>query len=230
MRYIIRIAEEFYNRRGITHRFQTREFEAGSIQRKGGRVFITAPCDTFCEMKGRSHVDDERGNQTYYSFDWARGIVKQGCYSCPMSGAPQQTDTHRFTLEEAIVQNVTHSIVYYMALEIDTYKLNVVETNNNTAERSGVWIYDAFEPGGGAFNAKTTDTQLWMEGGDDYLSSAIVIPWLEDKLNMVLSYTCAKIDPTILYKKVMAPQSVSNITKGMRSSVSQRIPFFCCTK
>jgi len=220
-RHLSSIASNFFRKRSMMFALDANdEFDPGRITRKGCMVFFEAPSDKFCEVKGRCHRDDTSGTQTYYCFDWGRGTIFQACYSCPIKGTVHKVETHRFSLEEALQSNIAHSIVYYMAQELDAQKVNVVPSKN--PQQSGVFIWDECESGGGAFNKPCTGTKLWIQGGTDTLATMIVWPWMETALEMIFDDSSEQCDEIKLYKKVMSPNNIASISKLLRSILCNR--------
>jgi len=180
-----RWAEKFYLQRVGEFDIPRLDFDYGQIKVVGAKVYMTMPCDRYCQVKMRAHQGDTRGNQTSYEIDLLVGTVRQNCHSCGRL-APEQTIVgNPYNMYDLLTTKTNDfSIAAVMKEEFESGGALRIFPNSRGGE--DVWTWDEHLSGDVNYNLFSKDIKLWRKvNKTDHLGTHFVLPWLMRKFSLL---------------------------------------------
>jgi len=179
-----RWAEKFYLQRVGEFDIPRVDFDCGQLKVVGSKVFMTMPCDRYCQMKKRPHEGDTYGTQTSYEIDLLTGTIRQNCHSCGRL-APNQTITRfPFNMFDLLTtKGNDFNIASVMKEEFESGgRIHIFPARTG----EDVWGWDEHMVGDINYNRFSRDTKLWRRTvKTDHLGTQLITPWLMRKFSML---------------------------------------------
>ena len=180
-------ARKFFDMRVTSLGFPRVPFNSGSWKVRGEVVYMTAPCDRYCEIAKREHKGDRAGTQTSYEFNLLTSDARQRCFSCPVQGVHTKMSVYGtgFDMFNVLCHEDDDNISNVLADEFRASELvHVVPISRS---RYVVWVWDQKNPAmSGQYDAFCGDSHLWVSGDIGFFKKAIVLPWLKRKFAMLM--------------------------------------------
>lgn len=179
-----RWAEKFYLQRVGEFDIPRVDFDCGQIKVMGSRVFLSMPCDRYCQMKKRPHAGDAYGNQTSYEVDILTGTIRQNCHSCGRLAPPQPITRFPFNMFDILTtKSNDFNIASVMKEEFESGGCCYIFPARCGEE---VWAWDEHMEGDHNYNRFSRDTKLWRRTvKTEHLNTHLVTPWLMRKFSLI---------------------------------------------
>lgn len=180
-----RWAEKFYLQRVGQFDLQRVDFDHGQVKVVGAKVFLTMPCDRYCQMKKRPHQGDTYGTQTSYEIDILMGTIRQNCHSCGRLAPEQNIAKVPYRMFDLLTtKSNDFNVASVMKEEFESSgSMHIFPARGRGAD---VWNWDEHMVGDVNYNLFSKDIKLWRRtASTDHLSTQVVTPWLMRKFTLL---------------------------------------------
>jgi phage/plasmid-associated DNA primase len=183
-----RWAEKFYFQRVGEFDIPRTDFDCGQIKVVGSKVFMTMPCDRYCQMKRRAHEGDTYGTQTSYEIDLMMGSIRQNCHSCGRLAPEQNIARKSYNMYDLLTTKANDfNIASVMKEEFESAGALHIFPGGGKGASEVVWGWDEHCVGDTNYNLFMKDVKLWRKTGKtDHLTTQIVTPWLMRKFSLLM--------------------------------------------
>lgn len=181
-----RWAEKFYLHRVGEFDLPRVDFDCGQLKVTGSKVYMTMPCDQYCQMKKRAHKGDTYGTQTSYEIDLLTGTIRQNCYSCGRLAPEQNIAKVPFNMFDLLTTKANDfNIASVMKEEFESGGAIRIFPGGRGMQ-DDVWNWDEHTIGDVNYNLFQKDIKLWRKTcKTDHLSTQLVTPWLMRKFALL---------------------------------------------